>query len=61
MGRGVPLGVQLRVGEDSGDDAGTVDGRVRVHGTDENLELALDGLGLGLGGGEEGKGSNTLS
>jgi hypothetical protein len=36
---GIPLGVKLGVVEHGSDDACAVDGRVGVHGTDDDLEL----------------------
>lgn len=39
-----PLLVKSRVVHDGGGDAGTVDGRVRVEGTDEDLDLGIDTL-----------------
>mmetsp|Transcript_58382 Transcript_58382/g.132209 ORF Transcript_58382/g.132209 Transcript_58382/m.132209 type:complete len:285 (-) Transcript_58382:258-1112(-) len=41
-----PLGLERRVREDDGDEPGPVDGRVAVHGADQDLELGLDPLGL---------------
>lgn len=42
----LPLVVELGVVEDLGRKAGAVDGRVGVQGTDEDLELGVDALGL---------------
>ena len=56
-----PLLVQLGAAEDGGGDAGTVDGRVGVQRTDEDLELRVDALLLLGVGGDEREGSNTLA
>ena len=37
-----PLPVELGVGENVAGDAGAVDGRVRVDGSDEDLDLRVD-------------------
>ena len=42
----VCLGVELGVVEDSGDDAGAVDGGVGVGGADEDLELGEEAVGF---------------
>lgn len=42
----LPLLVELRVVEDGGGNAGTVDGRVGVHGADDDLELRVEALSL---------------
>lgn len=48
-----PLGAQLGVIQDLAGDAGAIDGRVGVQGTDDELELGLDaGLLLGVFGDE---------
>jgi len=41
-----PKSSELGVREDGGHDSGAMDGRIRVHRSDKNLELALDGLRL---------------
>lgn len=41
-----PLLVELLVVEDLSGEASTVDGRVGVHGADDDLQLRLDALGL---------------
>lgn len=56
-----PLLVELGVAEDGAGDAGTVDGRVGVHGADENLELGVDALALILVGADKREGTNTLT
>ena len=56
-----PLLVQLGVVHDGGGDAGTVDGRVGVEGTDENLDLRLDALLLLGGLADEGESTDTLT
>ena len=56
-----PLLVQGGVVHDGGGDAGTVDGRVGVEGTDENLDLRLDALLLLGGLADEGEGTDTLT
>lgn len=56
-----PLGIQLGGVEDSGDNAGTVDGGVRVHGADNNLDLRVDASLLLGRGSDEGEGTGTLT
>jgi hypothetical protein len=56
-----PLLVEGWVVHDGGGDAGTVDGRVGVLGTDENLDLRLDALLLLGVLADEGEGTNTLT
>jgi hypothetical protein len=56
-----PFLVQTLVGKDGAGNAGTVEGRVRVHGADDDLQLTLDTspfLGVGA---DEGEGSDTFS
>ena len=58
---GLPLLVKVLVGEDSVGDAGTVDGRVGVHRSDDDLQLTLDtGLLLGIGR-DEGESTDTFA
>jgi hypothetical protein len=56
-----PLLVEGGVVHDGGRDAGTVDGRVGVLGTNENLDLRLDALLLLGVLADEGEGTNTLT
>jgi hypothetical protein len=56
-----PLLVELGVVEDLYGDAGTVDGRVRVHRTDKDLELGVDALLLSGVGTDQGEGTDTLA
>lgn len=56
-----PLLVQLGVGHDSRSHTGTVDGRVGVEGTDQDLDLRLDTLLLLDGLADEGEGTDTLT
>jgi hypothetical protein len=56
-----PLLVEGGVVHDGGGDAGTVDGRVRVLGPDENLDLRLDTLLLLGVLADEGEGTDTLT
>jgi hypothetical protein len=55
------LGVEGRIVEDGVDQTSTIDGRVRIHGADQNLQLAFDVLGLSWGRSEEGECSNALT
>lgn len=53
--------IEIGSGEDGADNAGTMDGRVRVHRTDNDFDLRVD-LGAFLRvGGNEGEGTDTLS
>lgn len=56
-----PLGTELRVAPDGGDDSGTMDGRVGVHRTNENLQLRFNGLLLGGIAGDDVKSTDTLT
>lgn len=56
-----PLGVQLGGVEDSGNNAGTVDGGVGVHGADNDLDLGVDASLLLSRGSDEGEGTGTLT
>ena len=56
-----PLLVQGGVVHDSGGDTGTVNGRVGVEGTDENLDLRLDALLLLGRLADEGESTDTLT
>ena len=56
-----PLLVQCRVVEDLRRDAGTVDRRVGVKRSDKNLDLRVDTLLLVRVGGDNGKGTDTLT
>ena len=56
-----PLLVQSGIVHDSGSDTSSVDGRVGVEGTDENLDLRLNTLLLLGVLADEGEGTNTLS
>lgn len=56
-----PLLVQLRVAEDLGGNTGTVDGRVGVQRTDEDLQLRVDTLLLLSVGSGDGEGTDTLT
>lgn len=56
-----PLLVEGRVVHDGGGDTGTVDGRVGVEGTDENLDLRIDTLLLLGVLANEREGTNTLA
>jgi len=57
----LPLGIELGVAEDGIGNTSAVSGRVRVHGTDDNLELTVNtGLFFGIGS-YEGEGANTLA
>ncbi|OAQ97853.1 hypothetical protein LLEC1_00024 [Akanthomyces lecanii] len=58
---GKPLLAQLGVGENGRGDAGAVDGRVRVDGANDDLELGVDALLLGGVLADNGKGTNTLT
>ena len=53
--------VQGRVVEDLGCDTGAVDGRIRVKGSDEDLDLRVYTLLLVGIGGNNGEGSDTLT
>ena len=56
-----PLLVESRAVEDLGGDAGTVNGRVGVQRSDDDLELRVDTLLLVGIGADEGEGTNTLT
>lgn len=56
-----PLLVESRAVEDLGGDAGTVDGRVGVQRSDDDLELRVDTLLLVGIGADKGEGTNTLT
>lgn len=56
-----PLLVQLRVVQDLGRDARTVDGRVRVQRSDKNLDLRVHTLGLFLICADDGEGTHALA
>lgn len=56
-----PLLVQRGRVEDLGRDARAVDGRVRVHGAHQNLDLRVDALGLGRVGAHEREGADALA
>lgn len=56
-----PLLVESRVVHDGGGDTGTVDGRVRVEGTNEDLDLGLDALLLLGVLADEGESTNALA
>lgn len=56
-----PLLVQLGVVHDGGGDASTVNGRVRVEGTDEDLDLGLHALLLLGGFADQREGTHTLT
>lgn len=56
-----PLLVQSGIVHDGGGDTGTVDGRVGVEGTDENLDLRLDALLLLGRLADKGEGTDTLT
>ena len=57
----LPLLVKVLIGEDGVGDTGTVEGRVGVHRSDDDLQLTLDtGFLLGIGS-DEGESANTLA
>lgn len=56
-----PLLVEGRAVEDLGSDASTVDGRVGVQRSDEDLELRIDALLLVGIGTDHGESTNTLT
>jgi len=56
-----PLLVQFGVVHDGGGNAGTVDGRVRVEGADQDLDLGLDALLLLGVLADERESTNTLT
>lgn len=57
----LPLGVKLFVAQNGVGNASTVGGRVRVHRTDNDLQLAVNArLLIGIGG-DQGEGSDTLA
>ncbi len=56
-----PLLVQGRGVEDLGGDAGAVDGRVRVHGAHQDLDLRVDALALLGVGAHHGEGADALA
>jgi hypothetical protein len=58
---GLPNLVKVLVGEDGVGDTGTVEGRVGVHWSDDDLQLTFDtSLLLGIGG-DEGESTNTFT
>ncbi len=59
--RNKPLGSKNIILEDFGHNVGSIDGRVGIHGTDEDLELTLDATGLLGVVANDRKRSNTLS
>jgi len=59
--RDVPLSAQGSVTEDGSDNPSTVQRRVRVHGTDDNLHLGIDTLGFLRGGSSQGERADTLA
>lgn len=56
-----PLGGEVGVSEDGGDEASATDGRVGVVGADEDLELRIDAGGLGGAVGQNVEGTNALT
>lgn len=56
-----PLLVEFGVVENGGSDTGTVNGRVGVEGTDEDLDLGVDALLLVGIGADNGESTNTLT
>jgi len=56
-----PLVVQPQKAEDLARDTGTVDRRVRVHGPDEDLDLAVDALFLFCRGADDREGAYPLT
>jgi hypothetical protein len=57
----IPLSGQLGIGEGNFDDSGTIDGRIRIHRSNNNQQLAQHSLSLLGGGGDHVKSSDTLS
>lgn len=57
----VPELSQGGVIEDNVDDTGTVDRRVRVHRTDDNFELRLDGFTLARVAGQDGQSAGAFA
>jgi len=58
---GAPLSLEVRVAEDGGHDARTVDSRVAIHGASNDLHLREDTSLLVLVGADDGHGTNTLT
>ena len=57
----LPLFLKLRVTQDGGSDTSSVDGRVGVHGTNEDLDLRQDTSGLVLVTAHHSEGTRTLT
>jgi len=57
----LPLGIELGVAEDGVGDAGAIGRRIRVHGADDDLELAVDASLLFGIGSYKGEGTNALA